>query len=337
MERFVGIGYAGLTMAADQHNKRVLQPTGTNDVKRMFSNSVPVADEPPVVASHSTILTSKKATTTRLPSSSKRTPPKPETLVQPPSIRSARNSVHNSIDMTIERSNSMVIVDELVQDRQRDVVTILVGALFCLSMVSALAAMYTEASIAAYIAFTLPLFVAPYVLHQRAKINQLPTLRTAITKCQSQVSRITSENIQLHASITRLSGQLKQLAFVDDRLSDVAKAINVDPTALRMLIYTNANLQRQITKALQARDLQALFTSFLACAHDKDNVRTIKEREQLLVRLDAFGTGLPRDILRSALEGASIRKRKAAATQFNSTVNTEPTRGCCDCYVLSST
>jgi hypothetical protein len=171
---------------------------------------------------------------------------------------------------------------------------------------NSLVAMYAEASAAAYVAFTFPLFVAPYVLHQRAQVNQLPTLRTATTKCHCQVSRIMAENIQLNESIARLSAQLKKLAFVDDRLSDVAKAMNMDTSAFRMLIYTNANLQRQITKALQARDLQGLFTAFLACDYDKDNFRTIKELEQLLVRLEAFGTGLPWDVLRSALERASF-------------------------------
>jgi hypothetical protein len=99
-----------------------------------------------------------------------------------------------------------------------------------------------------------------------------------------------------------------------------------------MLIYTNANLQRQITKALQARDLQGLFTAFLACDYDKDNFRSIKELEQLLVRLEAFGTGLPWDVLRSALERASIRRSKAAATPLHATVNMEPRHSC---YVYS--
>jgi hypothetical protein len=40
-----------------------------------------------------------------------------------------------------------------------------------------------------------------------------------------------AENVQLNASIARLPAQLKKLAFVDDRLPDVAKAMNMDTSA----------------------------------------------------------------------------------------------------------
>lgn len=256
--------------------------------------------------------------------------------MKPPLTRSARNSAPNRTGMSIERSNSMVIVDEVLHDRQRDIVTILVGAISCLSMASALAAMYTEASIAAYVAFTFPLFVAPYVIHQRAQINQLPSLRAAIAKCKDQVYQITAENAELRASVVGLSAKLKKLAFVDDRLSDVAKTINVDTSAFRKLIYTNANLQRQITKASQARDLQFLLSTFLAGGCDKDSCRTTEELDQLVIRLEAFGTRLPRDVMKAALERVLIKKRERAATPFHATVNTGPTQGCCEFYALSS-
>jgi hypothetical protein len=195
------------------------------------------------VAALSTRPTCQNVTSTRNSSSSKRTPPNPETLLQPPSIWSAKRTGQNAIDMTIERSNSMVIVDEITHDRRRDIVTILVGALSCLSVVTALVAMYSEASAAAYVAFTFPLFVAPYVLHQRAQVNQLPTLRTAIKKCHCQVSRIMAENVQLNESIARLSAQLKKLAFVDDRLSDVAKAMNISHVDIHQRQSPAANHQ----------------------------------------------------------------------------------------------
>jgi hypothetical protein len=331
------VGNVSLTKAVDQNHKMSLKPTASIEAKWMASvvaHQFPVESRSPI--KETTIPTCPKVTSTRNPSSSKRTPPNPETLAQPPSGRLTRNTVRNSTDLTIERSDSLVIVDEMVHNRQRDIVTILVGTLSCLTMATSLAAMYEEDSILAYVAFTFPLFVAPYVIHQRALINQLPTLRAAITKSQSQVSRITAETIQLHESIALLSGQLKKLAFVDDRLSDVAKTNNVDASSLRMLIYTNANLQRQITKAFQARDLQSLFTTILACDYDKDAARTTKALDQLLARLEAYDARLPRDVLRSALERTLIRKRKAAATPIHATVNAQPTGGCCDFYELSS-
>jgi hypothetical protein len=236
-------------------------------------------------------------------------------------------------EMFIERSNSMVVVDDFQHDRQKAVVTLLVYALSGLSLLSALAAMYIEASVPAYVAFVFPLFVAPYAIHQRWKINKLPSLRNEIEKCRDQVARLAAENTKLHLTINNLATKAQKRAVVDDQLKNVAKSNNEDVTALRMLIYSSAILQRQMSKAMQARDLQHLLTTLLACDADKNKFLFTSELDHVLVRLEAFGTRLPRDVLRAALARAALQKGASTTGRFHASLKTDPSSCCGGIYV----
>jgi hypothetical protein len=264
-------------------------------------------------------------------STSAKSPPNPETLSRP--HQAARVSTLKDHEMVIERSNSMVIVEDFQHDRQRAIVTVLVGALSGLSLVSALAAMYIEASIPAYVAFAFPLFVAPLAIHQRSQINKLPTLRSEIQRCRDQVSRLATENVRLHVSINSLTAQVQRLAPVDDQLRNVARRNNEDVTTLRMLIYTNAILQRQMSRAMQARDLQHLLTTLLACDADKNNFVSSNELDHVLVRLEAFGTRIPREVLKTALVQAAMPKGASTTSLFHGILNTDPSLSCGGLYI----
>ena len=63
---------------------------------------------------------------------------------------------------------------EKVNDKNK-ALTILISLAAIGSIVSALAAMYLEASLITYIAFAFPLLIAPYVIHQRRKIQWIPS------------------------------------------------------------------------------------------------------------------------------------------------------------------
>lgn len=217
------------------------------------------------------------------------------------------------------------------------IVTIIVGAVSGLAVVTALTAMYIEASIAAYIAFIFPLFMAPYAIHQRRQINKLPTLMEEINKCRYKVSLLASENIALHANINRLTSQIQQLANIDDRLTATAQANNEDLASLRMLIYTNGNIQRQMAKCLQARDLQQLLTTLLACDTDQNSILSNTEVDQVLLRLEAFGSRIPKEVLRNALQKASLKQQQSTTSLYCSIMNMDPAREACGNYYVQVT
>ena len=250
---------------------------------------------------------------------------------RPPSSLSV--SKEHLSDLSLMGGNSMAIFEDFQHDRQRAIVTIVVGVVSGLAVVMSLTAMYVEASVAAYVAFIFPLVVAPYAIHQRRQINKLPTLTDEIKKFRYQVSRFETENIALHANINRMTAQIRELAKVDDELAAVAKANNEDLTALRKLIYTNGNIQRLMTKALQARDLQNLLSTLLACDANKDSVLSNSELDQVLLRLEAFGTRIPKDVLKAALERASMTKQESTTSLYRTIMEMDPGRGCGDFYV----
>jgi hypothetical protein len=67
-----------------------------------------------------------------------------------------------------------MITKEDPEKLSRIIITFAISAVAISALVTALAAMYIEASSIAYLAFMFPLFTAPYVIHQRRKIQWIP-------------------------------------------------------------------------------------------------------------------------------------------------------------------
>jgi cell division protein FtsB len=199
-------------------------------------------------------------------------------------------------------------------------------------VVTSLTAMYVEASIAAYVAFVIPLVVAPYTIHQRRQINKLPALMEEIKKCQNQVARLAAENVTLHTNINNLTAQVQKLAEVDDQLAAAAKSHNEDITTLRMLIYTHGSIQRQMKQYVHAQDLQQLLKTLLACETDKNFVIQNSELDQLLLRLEILGSRIPKDVLKEALQNATM-KQQSTTNLYRTLLDLDVSQCGGDCYV----
>jgi hypothetical protein len=69
---------------------------------------------------------------------------------------------------------NMIMKEDLEQLSSQRIITFAISTVAISALVTALAAMYIEASSIAYLAFMFPLFTAPYVIHQRRKIQWIP-------------------------------------------------------------------------------------------------------------------------------------------------------------------
>lgn len=193
---------------------------------------------------------------------------------------------HSSL---IKRDNSMVIVEQVQDDRQRHWATAGVSILAGTSIVVSLLAMYMEASYLVTCTFLIPLLAAPYTVHQRRQINKLPTLTHEINVCRELVNRLAVKNHELRALNQRLTQKIHQLASVQDRLAIAAERSGEDVDKLRKKIFENGQIQRQMQRLSVARDLQHLLSVILSSDRDNDNRFSEGELEEVVRRLQAFG------------------------------------------------
>jgi hypothetical protein len=109
-----------------------------------------------------------------------------------------------------------------------------------------LAAIWIEASIVVYLAFLFPLFTGPYVVHQRRKLNKMPTLRHVMNLIRNQANKLSYLNQQLHAESIRLTNQVARLSQAEAKLESVAKQAGSDVDRICRLVRENAETQRQM-------------------------------------------------------------------------------------------
>jgi hypothetical protein len=109
-----------------------------------------------------------------------------------------------------------------------------------------LVAMWIEASIVVYLAFLFPICTGPYVVHQRRKLNKMPTLRHVMNLIRNQVNTLSHLNRQLHAENIRLSNQVARLNEAEAKLETVAKQAGSDVDRICRLVKENAETQRQM-------------------------------------------------------------------------------------------
>jgi len=124
--------------------------------------------------------------------------------------------------------------------------TILVASLAGTSLLAAIAAMYIEASMICYIAFAFPLIMAPYSVHQRRKLNKLPTLVAEINRVRIQVNRFALQNQRLTYENSRLERERLRLCQVETDLELTCAKTGANINQLRRLIHQNGTIQRKM-------------------------------------------------------------------------------------------
>ena len=128
-----------------------------------------------------------------------------------------------------------------------------------ITVVTALAAMIIEASLICYIAFGLPLILAPWSIVQRRWLNKAPTIRGQINLCREQAARLAQLNLQFGKENDRLQGEAQRLQQVQAQLKMIVERQGGSVQELRGLIKEYGNIQKQIK-------VRCLFQCACTCA-----------------------------------------------------------------------
>jgi hypothetical protein len=124
--------------------------------------------------------------------------------------------------------------------------TVLIATVSMIAFFVALSAMIVEASTVAFIAFLFPLFTGPYVIHQRRKLNKLPTLVFIMNQIRDQINRILIQNTKLHSENARLENEIGRLHDAETKLQAVVEKSGHNVDTICSLVKENAEAQRQM-------------------------------------------------------------------------------------------
>jgi hypothetical protein len=166
--------------------------------------------------------------------------------------------------------------------------TFVVAGTAVASVLSAMIAMYMEASSICYVAFLFPLVTAPVVIYQRRRLNKLPTLNQEINLCRELVNRMTVQNNRLQAESGKLATQVTRLHAAEATLQQWAARAGMNQTDLQALCLENGKVTRRMRQLTQAAELQTLLKTMLASDMDHNRTISADELNQLSHRLQIF-------------------------------------------------
>jgi hypothetical protein len=131
-------------------------------------------------------------------------------------------------------------------ERNELVFTVVMGSIGGLAMLTGLIAMYIESSSIAYIAFFFPILAAPYSIHQRRRLNRMPSLVDEINKVRIHVNTLAGLNIRLQQENDRLTGQVGRLAATEGKLQEAVQKAGGDVNEFQRLVRENGETTRKI-------------------------------------------------------------------------------------------
>ena len=124
--------------------------------------------------------------------------------------------------------------------------TVLIAAIGIIGFFVALSAILVEASMISYIAFVFPIILGPYAIHQRRKLNKLPTLIFVMNQIRDQINRLMMENTKLYNENCRLESQIQRLQDSETKLEAFVQKSGHDVDTICLLVKENAETQRQM-------------------------------------------------------------------------------------------
>jgi regulator of replication initiation timing len=133
--------------------------------------------------------------------------------------------------------------------------TVLIAFISLIGFFVALSAVIIEASTIVYIAFVFPIVLGPYVIHQRRKLNKLPSLVFVMNQIRDQINRIMVENSKFNIENTRLENEIQRLNDCETKLGTVIQKSGHDVDTIVSLVKENAETQRQ---------MKVRYTSFIS-------------------------------------------------------------------------
>jgi hypothetical protein len=165
----------------------------------------------------------------------------------------------------VQNSGFMITSEEqLRQEKRRQKKwTVLIATISMVGFFVALAAMIVEASTVAYLAFLFPLLTGPYVIHQRRKLNKLPTLVFVMNQLRDQINQISIQNSMLHSENTRMEKEVVRLHDAEKKLQNVVDKSGHNVETICSLVKENAETQRQMKVCSLCHTFAAQFLTLL--------------------------------------------------------------------------
>lgn len=167
--------------------------------------------------------------------------------------------------------------------------------------------MAVEASFICYVAFVLPVIVAPYAVVQRRLINKLPTIVGQINLCREHVNRLASQNTRFTQENDRMESELNRLEQINARLEQTVGKNGEDLNELQQLIKENGVIQKQMHEIQKAQELQDVMAAVFAADRDQDFNLSEDEFDRLIYRLKGYNV-VAQDRIREALLHSSMGK-----------------------------
>jgi hypothetical protein len=148
----------------------------------------------------------------------------------------------------VQNAGFMITSEEQLrrEKRRQKKWTVLIAIVSLVGFFVALAAMIVEASTVAYLAFLFPLLTGPYVIHQRRKLNKLPTLVFVMNQLRDQINQISIQNSMLHSENTRMEKEVVRLHDAENKLQAVVDKSGHNVETICSLVKDNAEIQRQM-------------------------------------------------------------------------------------------
>lgn len=145
-----------------------------------------------------------------------------------------------------------------------------------IAMVTALAVMVMEASVICYLAFGIPLVVAPWAVVQRRLLNKAPTLRGQIAVCKEQAARLAQLNLHFGKENDRLGRQVQRFQQMQTQLNETVQRQGGDVQQVRALIKEHGKIQKQMAVRTLRVEIVWTWTSLTFFSSNCDNDRKSK-------------------------------------------------------------
>eukprot|EP00977_Amphora_coffeiformis_P012323 scaffold3043_cov180-Amphora_coffeaeformis.AAC.15 len=171
------------------------------------------------------------------------------------------------------------------EKRRRRAWTVVVGAVAGITVATSLAIMAIEASFICYMAFIIPVIVAPYMVLQRRLINKLPTIVGQINLCREHVNRLAAQNVRFTKENDRFESELNRLELINGRLEEIVGKNGADVTEFQKLVKENGAIEKQKQDILKAQEIQQVMAAVFAADRNRDFHISEDELDRLIYNL----------------------------------------------------
>jgi hypothetical protein len=227
-------------------------------------------------------------------------------------------------DTTTGLSPPTAVINLIVQERFRyrkakqrqKQWTIIIASVCLVACIASLLVLVVSpsSSLILYVAFLLPLGMAPYVIRQRRQLNKVPTLVYVMNQLRQHVDTLSSSNTTFVQENQRLATEIQRLAGTEQALQTIADQNRSNVETICQLVADHRETLRSMQQLHNVRELQSLLTAILSSDLDGDHVLSERELDYLTVCLESF----------SALDASKIRM---ALSNYNNTMMSNSTTG----------